>query len=138
VSQSRSKPPARPGSGHRDGCSCGSCRGWRDGELEAARLRAFNKAKVQLALAGAVEGRKEAKRAAAHDGIERDVAHTDRKVRELREAFEQKDPRTEVFLALRAAGKTLAEAEAEVERQFANETTNEGETHGTTDDTDPT
>lgn len=107
-----------------------ACRRWRDATLEAARLRAYNLAKAQAASTGAAKGRKEAKQAAAAEAINRDVQHTDAKVRELRETFEKKDPRTEVFLALRAAGRSFADASAEVERQFENQPTEGDDDHG--------
>lgn len=126
---SRNKPPAAPGSGHRDGCGCGRCKGWRDATIEAARLRAFNLQKAQLALAGVREGKKEIERESRQDRLDRTVEYTARKVDELRAAFERRDPRTEVFLALRAAGRSLADATAEVDRQFPeSETRTETET----------
>ena len=129
---SRNKPPAAPGTGHRDGCSCGACQRWRKAAIEAARLREFNLQKARLAKAGVSEGRKEAKREAAAEVIDRSVQHTDRRLADLHRVFENKDPRTDVFLALRAAGKSIADATAEVDRQFANdpEPINKGDDHG--------
>jgi hypothetical protein len=98
------------------------CRRWREAAIETARLREFNLGKARLAAAGAAVGRKEAKREAAQTAIATDVRATDRKLRELHEVFSQRDPRTEVFLALRASGKSIADATAEVDRQFGPET----------------
>jgi len=127
VQHSRSKPPAAPGTGHRDGCRCGACDRWRKAAIEAARLREFNLQKARLAKTGVAEGRKEAKREVAREVIDQSVQHTDRKLAELQRVFENKDPRTELFLALRAAGKSVHDAVAEVERHFANDATTEGE-----------
>lgn len=95
--------------------------------LEAARLRELNLAKARLAKQGIGEARKEIKREMVSTAIERDVRHTDRKLAQLRAAEANHDPRTEVFLALRAAGKSIREATDEVERQFANQQPTEGE-----------
>ena len=124
---SRNKPPAAPGTGHRDGCRCGACDRWRKAAIEAARLREFNLQKARLAKVGAVEGRKEAKREAAHDALARDVQLTERRASEYARAAASVDPRMEVFLALRRAGKTFAEADAGVTRQFGPEPTTGGE-----------
>jgi hypothetical protein len=135
VQTSRNRPPAAPGTGHRDGCSCGRCKGWREAAIEAARLRAFNLQKAQLALVGVREGKKEIERETRQDKLDRTCEYTARKVEELRAAFGKRDPRTEVFLALRAAGRSVADATAEVDRQFPeDDTRTETETETETDE----
>lgn len=88
-------------------------------------MRELNLQKARLAKVGVAAGRKEAKREVVREVIGRDVQHTERKALEYKRAAETRDPRMEVFLALRAAGKSRAEADAEVERQFGTETPNE-------------
>lgn len=127
------KPPAAPGTGHRDGCTCPACVRWRYAVTEAARLKAANLQKAMLAGKGAAVGRKEAKAAAAHEGIARDVQYTARKVEEIRRASGPPDPRTEMFLRLRREGKGFAAAMTEVDRAFGAMTTNDGgDDHGKT------
>lgn len=95
--------------------------------LESARLREHNLAKARMAAAGAAQGRKEVKREAVQARVDATVQHTDRKLAELHKVIDEHDPRTDVFLALRAAGRSIAQATAEVEAHFAAEPINQGE-----------
>lgn len=91
--------------------------------LDEQRRRA-----LAAATAGATSKVKGERAAAGRLAIAEDVRHVDRQLVELRKAAPL-DPRTALFLALRAQGKSFAEAESVVELRYPNEPPTEGIEH---------
>jgi len=115
-------------------CACAMCEaGYRPTMKQRwAARQALDARKRRLAAEAAAgvagEARKSAAARAAQSrlSLTEDVRFTDRKLEELRAAERPRDPRTELYLALRAEGKSRSEAESIVDLRCPSEPPEEG------------
>jgi hypothetical protein len=116
---------------HATECTCARCEAGFRPTLKQRwdARRALEAQKRRLAadkVAAETRVTKDARAAASRLSIAEDVRFTDRKLQEIRAVAHPRDPRTELFLALRKEGKSLSEAESIVDLRYPHEPPTEG------------